>query len=276
MSNLRLLLPIIFLLLTDTVLSQQDGDWPSTLNYIQDNEKRIMEQGCVGGAMKHREVVSEVFGKEYYCSGNVHAEGSIVLLNTQSYIDTNNKGGITKEYGRVGHWKVYFDTSIQILRSQGEYRKGKMDGHWTIYSITGQPKYEYEFADGIVKQKIEIDNEGKRQTIVSLSDGDIFVIKYKTLLILLAVIPITLFRIGFNILTYNKIHNTKYIPMLQNWQKGGYMANFSSTFIFWWMSRNNDSETVKRYKKIANIISLISIACFVGVMTLFMIFGTPD
>ena len=56
-----------------------------------------MEQGCVGGAKKHREVVSEVYGKEYYCSGNLHAEGSIALLNTQSYIDTNNKGGIMKE-----------------------------------------------------------------------------------------------------------------------------------------------------------------------------------
>src|SRR5574339_611085 len=133
MNNLRFLLPLILLLLTDTVLSQQNGDWPSTLNYIEDNGKRIMEQGCVGGVRKHREVVSEVYGKEYYCSGNVHAEGSIVLLNTQSYIDTNNKGGITKEYGRVGHWKVYFDSAIQILRSQGNYRRGKMDGHWTIY-----------------------------------------------------------------------------------------------------------------------------------------------
>ena len=64
--------------------------------------------------------------------------------------------------------------------------------------------------------------------------------------------------------------------MLQNWQKGGYAANLSSTFIFWWFSKGHDSETVKKHKKTANIISLISIACFATVMTLFAIFGTPE
>ena len=80
--------------------------------------------------------------------------------------------------------------------------------------------------------------------------GD-FVNNHIAVFILAAVLPISLIRIVWNIITYNEINGTGYIPLFQNWQKGGNSVNMYCTFIFWWTLKDSDSITIKQCKKIA-------------------------
>jgi len=92
---------------------------------------------------------------------------------------------------------------------------------------------------------------------------DAFIENNETIYILIAVLPITFFRIGWNIITYNKIHSTNYVPGFQKWQKDGLFVNFYCTIIFWWIIKINDKDNVLLFKKIGNWISIISILIFI-------------
>lgn len=253
------------------VIGQNDRDSPSTLNYFSHGDNRISNQICVNNEVKHREIVSESFGKEYYCNGNIHAEGGIKKLKSEKSFHPNegDKQILITEYVRHGKWKVYFDSTLKVLRSEGSYKDGEKNGKWVIYSESSKVLYEFDYLEGQIKSKIVVDKNGIRQTTIQKSDAHLFVKRNEILLILIGVLPIVLFRIGWNILTYNEINNTDYVPMFQNLQKGGGFVNIYCTFVFWWFIKKEDEKSVRNYKRIANFISVVSIICFASVMVIF-------
>jgi len=271
----NLLTILIAFLIGHLVNGQDHRDWPSSLNYFSYGDDMTSYQICAGNEVIDREIISETFGIEYYCNGNVHAEGPIKKLKSETviYIKENNKKVLTTEYVRNGYWRVYFDSTSKILRSEGKFKDGEKHGKWTIYSESGKVLYEFDYLEGQLKSKIVRDQNGNLQTIIKRSDANLFVKRNEVVLILLGVLPIVLFRISWNILTYNKINNTNYIPMLQNWQKGGWSVNIYCTFIFWWVIKEEDKEEVQRFKRIGNWISVLSFVCLITVMLIFGLYG---
>lgn len=250
---------LLTFLFCQSVIAQNHRDFPSTLNYFSQGDNMISNQICSETEVKHREVVSEAFGKEYYCSGNIHAEG--VLKKTTSREVSYPKEEVMTEYVRDGEWNTYFDSTTKVLRSKGSYQDGEKHGKWIVYSEDGKVLYNIEYSNGYLKSKIFTDRNGERKTVFQRSEMSLFATQYKTLLILGGILPIVLLRISWNILTYNKIHKTNYIPMLQNFQEGGFLVNIYSTFTFWWFIKKGDEEGVKKYKRIANVVSVFSIIC---------------
>ncbi|WP_338765602.1 hypothetical protein WAF17_01985 [Bernardetia sp. ABR2-2B] len=257
------------------VIGQDDRDFASTLNYFSNGDNVTSNQICSGNEVKHREIISEIYGKEYYCNGNIHAEGEIKKLKSQTVIYPNegNKKMLMTEYVRNGNWRVYFDSTLKVLRSEGSYKDGEKNGKWIIYSKLGNVLYEFDYLEGQLKSKVVVQQNGIRQTVFHRSHANLFVKRNEILLILIGILPIVLFRIGWNILTYNQINNTNYIPLFQNWQEGGFFVNIYCTFTFWWLIKKEDNKSIRKYKYIGNWISVLSIICFASVMIIFSLYG---
>ncbi|RZK26428.1 MAG: hypothetical protein EOO43_02855 [Flavobacterium sp.] len=267
----RNLIAVIYLLtLTHIAYAQEHADWAFTyLNYYKSGDNSVSNQICSGVEKKHRVVVSDTYGKEYYCSGNLHAEGSLKSYKSVTVIEADTEHEyLQTEYLRDGFWKVYYDSSIKILRSEGKYESGQQVGKWVIYYPNGKPKYLFEFSSGQTKTKIHIDENGNQELIIRRSEFNVLVEKFKILLILLTVI-----RISYNIITYNQINDTKYIPFLQNWQKGGRDVNLYCTFTFWWLFHESDTPRIRSYKSTANWISILSVIWFGLMAIIFTLYG---
>ena len=69
------------------------------------------------------------------------------------------------------------------------------------------------------------------------------------LLIWISLNPITGIRYIWNMFTYNEIYDTRFIPGIQNWQKGGNKVNLDCTFTFWWIKSIEDTVSIKLKKK---------------------------
>jgi hypothetical protein len=261
------------LLVCNSVLSQDYEDWPyDYLRYPTSVSSKTSSRLCDGEQIKYSEVVNDKIGREYYCSGNLHAEGPLLSMGSTIYIDTNDMEHLETSYKREGLWKVYFDSSTLVIRSKGYYTNGKRDGIWKIYSGNGQLRYEFNFVNDVIKKEIYIDDTGNRQTLISLNDGNIFVLNHKALLIFL-LIAFTLFRGGVNRVTYNKIHNTKYLPGVYKFDPDNNWINFMCIFIFWWPLKINESRLVRKYKRRANLVSIFSSAFVLVIIFLFIMFG---
>lgn len=260
------------------VNGQGQKDWPSSLNFFQVGDSLISIQKCNGVTLKHREVITASFGREYYCSGNFHAEGPIKKVKSDTVTHYSDKGeeALKTEYVRDGYWKTYFDSTVQVVRSEGAFKNGEKEGEWTIYTVDQKPHYEFEFSQGRIKTKVKIDQNGSRETIIQRSDKILFVEENRGLLVLIGLLPVLLGRIGWNILTYNKVNNTSYIPLFQDFQKGGTSVNVYCTFTFWWSIYKDDSKEIASYKRIANWISVLSVICFFLFMIIALVYGEAE
>ncbi len=217
-------------------------------------------------------------GSEYNVSGNVHATGGLIKLRefTEHRMTDSTTERIT-EYTRDGLWTMYFDTDSLLVRSQGEFEQGKKTGVWKFYiEHSNQPYLIRTYAKGLIKNETSYSESGEIIKQESKSDFELFLIENYHLLILLALLPITLIRISSNIITYNKIYDTKYIPGVHKWQKGGFGVNLYTTFIFWWINQRSDESVIKKAKRISNIISIFSVIIFWGVMILLKIYNLPS
>lgn len=266
---------LLLFICIDFAVAQEDVDWPSSLNYFTAGDEKISYQICIDEPRKHRELISGHHGIEYYCSGQLHAEGKVEPVRKAQFAVKAGQS-VKVEYRRTGYWRVYFDTLPKIVRSEGFYQNGKLDGLWKIYSSTGHTLYECHFVEGILREKILIDDKGFRQSVVSLLDIEVFMIRNGILLILLAVLPIIAIRFYFNVIVYNRINGTKYIPFLQNWQRGGHYASIICLFTFWWSRSAEDSPVMMKYKNMANMISVTSVVIFVVLTILFLTFSVVD
>jgi hypothetical protein len=273
MSLAQILTIGVSLFVCNSVLSQEYEDWPyDYLWYPTTVSNTTSARLCNGEQVKYSEVVNKRVGREYYCSGNLHAEGPLLSMGSIISIDTNNMEHLETSYKREGLWKVYFDSSSPVVRSEGYYKNGKRDGNWNIYSRNGQLRYEFNYVNDLIKRKNYIDDQGNRQTLISLNDGNIFVLKHKALLIFL-LIAFTLFRSGVNRVTYNKIHNTKYLPGIYKFDPDNNWINFMCIFIFWWPYKISESQLLKKYKRRATLISIFSSAFVLVIIFLFIRFG---
>lgn len=268
----RILL-FIFILLPTITFSQQANDFPSDLPYFKNNNIDTGAVYCDGILQKHWQIIGDSMVKEFYCDSNIHAEGPVFISNVTSYINPDNSKGISKEYHKTGYWKVYFDSYDKIIRSEGSYKNGKMDGLWIIYYPNGKHNHEIIYSDDIIKQHTEIDESGKRTLIESNTDTTIFLIKNKSSLIILVLIPLMIVRPIVNIITYNKLNKTQYIPMFQNWQKGGWAVGLEMIMTFWWMPRKHETKEIKNYILSANIICFISVIITLGFIILYTFWG---
>ena len=81
----------ISLLLSCVLSGQEPNDWPFIyLDYHINNNNPVSYQICNGSSKQHR-VVEGSYGKEYYCSGNLHAQGPLILADSSIVINLNNK-----------------------------------------------------------------------------------------------------------------------------------------------------------------------------------------
>lgn len=73
-------------------------------------------------------------------------------------------------------------------------------------------------------------------------------------------------RGAFNILIHNKIYQN--IP-----KTSVFPIQITCVFIFWWKMKMNDKDEIKRYKKVGNLISIVSSIIFVTGLTLIIIYA---
>src|SRR5690606_391341 len=111
----KLFLIYNFLFASLVAFGQVQGDFPSSLNYFLTGDEKFSNQICDNSEVKHREVVSETFGREFYCNGNLQAIGPIKKLKSEIviYPERNNEKVLITEFIRNGDWKVYFDSTTQ-------------------------------------------------------------------------------------------------------------------------------------------------------------------
>lgn len=265
----RLLL-FTFVFLSPAISYPQNGyDFPSDLPYFKNNSVDTTSWNCQGQSQKQWQIFGDSMVKEFYCGGNIHAEGSVVVSEITSYKTEDNKEAINKEYSKQGYWKVYYDSYDKIIRSEGNYKNDKRDGAWTIYFPNGSHNHEIIYVDGIIKKHIEIDETGKRTVFVSNSDVTIFIIKNESLLIVLLLIQLMLIRPFFNFITYYKVNKNNYIPTFQKWQR----AAWEALMTFWWMPRKHETKSVRTYIIIANTICIISILMTLAFILLYTFWG---
>ena len=269
---------LILTLISVLTFGQSTKDFPSTLPYSTANngvQIQILRTDSGDIKLKHRILIQPDSGIEYYPSGNVHATGSLVKSNEYS---TRNIADSTiekiTEYSRDGIWTMYFDTDSLIIRSQGKFVNGVKDGSWKFFKQKSSiPYLTRTYSKGIVKNEIYISDSGEILSQENKSNFELFLMTNKVLFILLAILPIVLIRITSNIITYNKINGTNYIP---GFQKGGVGVNLHSTVIFWWIYKSTDKPEILKSKKTSNIISIVSIIIFVSIMILFEIYGLTE
>lgn len=269
----RLILFILILFSSATSYSQKGYDFPSDLSYSKRNNIDTTSRDCYGQSQKLWQIIGDTVVKEFYCDGNIHAEGHVVVSEIIRYKTQDNKDGIDINFGKEGNWKVYYDSYDKIIRSEGNYKNDKRDGAWTIYYPNGSHNHEIIYVDGIIKKHTEIDETGKSTILVSNSDTTIFIIKNESLLMFLLLFPLMLVRPVFNIITYNKVNKTNYIPMFQNWQRGGWSVGLEMVMTFWWMPRKHENKSVRNYIKIANTICIITIIMTLSFILLYTFWG---
>lgn len=206
--------------------------------------------------------VRETF--ENYNSGNVFARGPLTKSGEEEVIVSAKNMRKEKHtvYARTGVWTVYYDSSVSVILSQGTFVDGEKDGLWKVFDRQGNVIKEYVFDHDLVRQQTDIDATGNRKVVVERSDRALLFLRYELLFFFLGLGPIVGIRIIWNILTWNKIYGTNYIPGFQKFQKGGTSVNLFVTLIFWWIHKSEDTSEVTRYKTIGNWISVLSIIVF--------------
>jgi len=258
---------ILILIISQGIIAQINNDYPSNLNFFITGQDSILDQICNKRTVKHRVTFSEHEGKEYYCSGNLHANGEIKKHKTIgiNYANRDKKETET-EFVRVRKWNVYYDTIPKSLRSEGEFFNGIKNGKWSVYSKEGGLKSVIVFKNNQITSKTVIDKEGNQTVVINKTDSDISLENSKVGLILLALFPLVLIRPFWNMFTYNVINKTDYYPLFAGWQKGGYFASLYCSFIFWWRIHDDDSNEIIKFKKVGNWISILSIIVFVSTL----------
>lgn len=268
-KNIFNILLILFIITPG--IAQDYNDFPSSLNYYSEDSSSIMNQGCDEKEVPHR-VISNDYkrGFEYYCSGNIQSTGPLYLEKTEkfTYSDKPNITSIRKEFLRTGVWTIFYDSTVLIKRSEGNYSIGEKDGKWTVYNKNNSIKYQYEFDSGIIKTKIKHSKQGIKTTLIEKSSLDILISKNEILFILLGLLPITLLRISWNMMTFNRINNTQHFLLLAQWNKDAIGDSMMCWLIFWWIIKAKDSPQIKAFKKVGNWISIISIILFISAIYL--------
>lgn len=242
------------LLLSDLALGQVAKDWPSTTVSLSSEDSNQSEE------------------LEHYESGYVFAQGSLKKSGFRKVVKlTEDEGQVNDtiyDYFRVGIWTVYYDSTIKIVKSRGEYVDGKKNGLWKRFNKQGELCSEYVFVDDLIKTQIEIGRDGKRNVILNRSGVAIFFLNNKFLLFMLGLLPIVGIRSFWNIVVWNKIYRTNYIPGFTKFKKGEFNANFYSVIIFWWFKSDGDDSEIRMFKKIGNWISILSLFIFGVFVTL--------
>ena len=96
-----------------------------------------------------------------------------------------------------------------------------------------------------------------RQSIATLA------LENRVLLYFCGLFPIMAIRTSWNLLTWNKIYGTKYVPGITQFKKSETNVKFYSALIFWWIFTEDDTRNIRAYKKIGNWISALSVIIFV-------------
>jgi hypothetical protein len=206
----------------------------------------------------------------YYSDGNknVFARGPVEKSGEETVIMAAENMRESKRtiYVRTGEWTIYYDSAVSVISARGTYDQGERHGEWKVFDRFGHIKTEYVFWRDVIQKQTDFDGAGNSNVAVNRSLSAVVFLKYFTVFLVISLLPITLFRIGWNILVWNKIYGTRYIPGFQDWQKGGRSVNMAATFIFWWIGKQEDSNTVKEYKRIGNWISVLSVILIVMFM----------
>ncbi|HYH16410.1 MAG TPA: hypothetical protein VD794_14375 [Flavisolibacter sp.] len=256
------------MLLSCSLFGQQTHDWPHiSLDYHVMNGNPVSYQSCDGQPAKHR-VVDDPLGKEYYCSGHLHAQGPLVLVDSSIVINLDGTEETRLKYARHGKWLVYYDSSKHLLRTEGSFNRGKEDGIWRMYTLTGKPRYEYQFVDGTIVKEVHYDAQGNQQVVLASSRVKVFYERHKTLILYVMFLVVILLRSLWNMVTFYKIKNSRYASAFDYWKKEGATAALLSPFIFWWLRDAGDTSTVRFYKRWGNVIAIVSILVFVVVMAM--------
>ena len=264
----NVLLVFISLLLSCSVFGQQTHDWPHlSLDYHVLNGNSMSYQSCNGQLSKHR-VVEGSLGKEYYCSGNLHAQGSLVLADSSIVINLDDTEEKRLQYVRHGKWLVYYDSTETVVRTEGCFNRGKQDGTWRMYTPTGKLRYEFQFIEGIVVKEVHYDAQASAKIVLSSSKGKVFYERHKVLLLYTMFFVVLLLRSLWNMVTYYKIKNSSYASAFAYWKEEGATAALLVPFIFWWLRNKEDSTRVRFYKKWGNVIAIGSILLFGIVMAM--------
>lgn len=274
-----LLYILIFVLIDILTFGQSPKDFPSSLPYSTQNngiQNQILRTDTGDIIKKHRELIFPETGVEYYTSGNIKAKGTLKRIRKyelQNQTDSTSETII--EYERHGYWTVYYDNDSLSIRSFGYYFEGEKNGKWSFYKLDSNlPYLTIEYDDDIISNKLYYSDSGEIIGSEYKTKFELFLIAHMNLILLIALIPITLLRILSNLVTYNKINKTDFLPF--GWYKfteGAPAVNFYTAIIFWWKTMDTDTLEIKRYKKTSNVISIISIVIFLSVLIILSIYG---
>jgi len=248
---------LILLSIPQSAFRQDSNDWPSSSfehSYENANEKA---------------------GLEHYKSGHLQARGPITKSGSRDVVKVSENRKQVKEtvYDRSGTWTVYYDSAVSIVRSTGKYTEGRKNGLWKLFSKNGNLRSEYTFVKDFVKTRVDIDNSGNRNVVVNRSDGTVFVQNNETLLFCFGLIPVVVMRWFGNLVIWNKIYRTNYIPGFAKFKKGEIDANVYCSIIFWWLKKEDDTDEIRTFKNIGNWISVLSLVALGTFATLLSMFG---
>jgi hypothetical protein len=133
-------------------------------------------------------------------------------------------------------------------------------------------KSEYAFGAVFLKVQPETEESDEQRTVVYRSDATVWVENNKTLLILIMLIPVGVIRFAWNVSTWNKIYKTHYLPV-SSLKKGEDNVHLYCFIIFWWLKSKGDTTVVRRYKRIGNWISAVSVIILGVGATLLRMYG---
>lgn len=238
--------------MSNLIVGQIDNDWPSKSAYHAYENPNQKE------------------GTESYESGHLCAFGPLEKSGTEKVVKVNGTEVTETIYKRAGTWTVYYDSSVRITRSIGQFINGKKNGDWKVFGKNGDLRSEYTFYNDLIKKQINVDKDGSRTAVINRSDGTMFYLDNVLLLFFLGLVPIVGIRPFWNLVVWNNIYKTKYIPGFSMFKKGELNANVYCAMIFWWLRDEKDSKKIKRLKRIGNSISAISVL----IAGLFIIFLT--
>lgn len=249
---------ILFLIsVSNLTFGQDKSDWPSSeYEYISEDP-------------------DEKEGFEYYKSGHLYARGPLTISGSRDVVKVSESRRQVKEmvYHRSGLWTIYYDSIASIVLCIGEYTDNKKNGLWKVFDKRGGLLSEYTFYKDIIQSQIEFDEFGKRNVIVSRSNRTVFLLRNEILLFFLGLLPIVGVRSFWNIVVWNSIYKTNYIPGFGKFIVGELNANVYCMLIFWWLYRDTDSNKVRTFKKIGNWISGLSLLIFGLFITFLTMYG---
>lgn len=219
MTRLHLSIIILNILFCITATAQKMGDFPSEYPKFADTYGFTTYQLCNGEQVIEREII-KMEGREYYCSGNLYAKGPLVISDSSFDAEFTGIEQKSYEYERHGKWKVYFDSTLTLLRAEVSYNRGIEDGSWLIYRQDGSLAKEYQFKNGIKKREVAIDETGNRTTLVSLSDARVFFEHNQDWMLLVMLTFIVGIRTLWNLITFNKINGQQLNTGFSSWTNG--------------------------------------------------------